>query len=136
VYPQAEPLPASKSWITPVRILARRDDWELQGTEGETILRGSHNDAGQVRPEYLDYLRSDLSIFDVDGMVKREFMDRLASDCIEGNDLNLSAGRYKPISTSHVQHDPPAQIIQELQSLEERIIAGLAALLAKVESVA
>jgi type I restriction enzyme M protein len=136
VYPQPEPLPASKSWTAQVRVLRNETIWELKDAKGKVILRGSHDEAGQVRPEYLDYLRAELSIFDAEGTVKREFIDRLASDCIEANDLNLSAGRYKPISTSQVQHDPPAQIIRELQSLEERILTGLSDLLAKVESVA
>ena len=49
------------------------------------------------------------------------------------NHLNLSAGRYKPFSLKEVHHDPPAQIIGELQELEARIQAGLAELLATVE---
>ncbi len=136
VYAQPEPLTASKSWTAPVRVLAQRDDWELKDAEGKIILHGSHDETGEVRPAYLDYLRTELSIFDADGMVKQEFLDRLTSDCIETNNLNLSAGRYKPISISLVQHDPPAQIIRELQSLEERILTGLSDLRAKVESAA
>ena len=49
VYPQPEPLPAPKSWTAPVRVLAQRDDWELKDAEGKVILRGSHDEAGQIR---------------------------------------------------------------------------------------
>jgi type I restriction enzyme M protein len=133
VYPQPEPLAALKNWAAPVRVLAQREDWESKDAEDQVILRGSHDEAGQVRPKYLDYLRSELSIFDVEGMVKREFMDRLTPDCIEANGLNLSAGRYKPISIARIQHDPPATIIRDLQDIETRIQDGLANVLALVE---
>ena len=66
-------------------------------------------------------------------MVKREFLDRLTSDCIEANDLNLSAGRFKPLSIAKARYDPPPVIISELQDIESRIQDGLANLLALVE---
>jgi type I restriction enzyme M protein len=49
------------------------------------------------------------------------------------NELNLSAGRYKPFALETVYHDPPAQIIRELQELEAQIQIGLTELLTMVE---
>ncbi len=52
---------------------------------------------------------------------------------LDANDLNLSAGRYKPFALKTIQHDPPAQIIRELQDLEAQIQEGLAELMTMVE---
>ncbi|MCA9994252.1 MAG: SAM-dependent DNA methyltransferase [Anaerolineales bacterium] len=49
------------------------------------------------------------------------------------NDHNLAAGRYKPFRLDAVDHDPPAQIIADLQAIEIRIQDGLDKLLAMVE---
>lgn len=49
------------------------------------------------------------------------------------NDDNLTAGRYKPIMLSTVHHDPPAQIVRELQQLEGQIQNGLGKLLTLIE---
>ena len=38
---------------------------------------------------------------------------------LEGNDDNLSAGRYKPFTLEAVDHDPPAQIIRELHHVAD-----------------
>lgn len=57
------------------------------------------------------------------------------TDEVADNDLNLAAGRYKPFTLDVVDHDPPAQIIAELQTLETRIQEGLDKLLAMVEGV-
>ena len=133
VYAQHEPMTASKSWTAPVRVLAQQDDWELKDAEGKVILRGSHDEAGQVRAAYLDYLRDELNIFDAEGMVKKEFLKRLASDCIEAKDLSLAASRYKPVSIAKAEYDPPGKIIHELQELETQIQSGLKDLLALVE---
>jgi type I restriction enzyme M protein len=62
--------------------------------------------------------------------VKTEFLD---AKCIEYNDFNLSAGRYRPFTISAVDYEPPAQIIRELQNLENNIQEGLAQLLIMVE---
>jgi type I restriction enzyme M protein len=134
VYAQPEPLPASKSWTAPVRVLAQRDDWELIIDEGKATLRGSHDETGRVKPEYLDYLRTTLSIFDADGMVKREFLDRLEPDCIEANSLNLSAGRYKPSVALSAKWDSPVDIVQQLQEMEQGILSRLSELLSMMES--
>jgi type I restriction enzyme M protein len=52
---------------------------------------------------------------------------------LAAKDYHLSAGRYKPFILKSVQYDPPAQIIGELQQLENRIQQGLDELLAMVE---
>lgn len=52
---------------------------------------------------------------------------------IAENEANLAAGRYKPFSLEAVDHEPPAQLIAELQAIETRIQDGLARLLTMVE---
>lgn len=56
-----------------------------------------------------------------------------STDELRANDNNLSARRYKPLIVSSVHHDPPVQIIGELQELEGQIQARLALLLTLVE---
>ncbi len=115
-------LKESKHWVIPVRTFARRDDWKSK--DGERL--GSHDEQGNVRPEY----SADCSIYNADGTLPK---DRLATDCIEYNDFNLSAGRHKPFSIATIEYDPPVQVIRELQALEEQIQEGLGRLLAMVE---
>lgn len=128
VFKQENVLPETKSWSAPVRVFAPRDDW--QSSDGK--LKGSHDETGQVRPEYL----ADPSIYNKskdnsnDGTAIKEYLD---SSCIEANDFNLSAGRYKPLTTIEAKHEPPANIIRDLQTLETRIQDGLGKLLAMVE---
>ncbi len=55
-----------------------------------------------------------------------------APEEVAENDHNLAAGRYKPFSLAAVDHDPPAQIITELQAIETRIQEGLDRLLTMV----
>ncbi len=119
---QSEPLKKSKSWLIPLRLFARNEAWV--GRDGK--LKGSHNEQGQVRSEYI----SDSHLYNTDGTVKLEHLDH---DCIEFNDFNLSAGRYKPFTIAAVDYDPPAKIIRELQDLEKRIQTGLTNLLTMVE---
>ena len=52
---------------------------------------------------------------------------------IEADSRNLSAGRYKPLVQTTLEYPPPAQLIRELQAIEERIQAGLGILLTMVE---
>jgi type I restriction enzyme M protein len=56
-------------------------------------------------------------------------------DAIEANDGNLSAGRYKPMIASARTYAKPADILVELRAIEEKILAGVDALLRKVEGV-
>lgn len=73
----------------------------------------------------------------LDHLVKRQADEPHAwtatAEEIATNDWNLSAGRYKPVTLSTVKHDPPMQIIHELQGYESQIQTGLEKLLAMVE---
>lgn len=115
-------LPESHSWAAKVRVWRRNDEWQSE----DGTLTGSHNENGQVRHEYL----LDRRLYEGDGTVKVEFLE---PDCIEANELNLSAGRYKPFTMKVVQTDPPREIIHELQALESRILNRLERLLSLVE---
>ena len=48
------------------------------------------------------------------------------------NDLNLTAGRYKPYEHEEIEYPEPAEVIVEVTALEERIGTGLKSLLEKV----
>jgi len=52
---------------------------------------------------------------------------------IRENDWSLAAGRYKPVSTETVHHDPPAQILREVLALEKEIITRGEALLSLID---
>lgn len=110
----------SKSWAAPVRVWARNDDWT---NEDETI-KGSHDSKGNLRPEYLKaHIQEDGSVDPI----------LLEPDCIEANDYNLSAGRYKPFKLQIASHEKPAVIIRRLQKMETNIQDGLSRLLEMVE---
>ena len=117
------PLPESKCWSAPVRVYARNDEW--QSRDGK--IKGSHDDKGQVRPEY----ESSLELYDE----KDNLIDGLLDpDCIEARTWNLSAGQYKPFTFAAVKSDKSvAEMIRELKDKEQKIVAGLDRLLAMVE---
>jgi type I restriction enzyme M protein len=52
---------------------------------------------------------------------------------IEENDLNLTAGRYKPHVHEEVNYPEPKTIISEVMEIEDRIGYGLKSLLKKVQ---
>jgi type I restriction enzyme M protein len=56
-----------------------------------------------------------------------------STEDISGNDRDLSAGRYKPLSLITEKYDHPAQIISELQYLESTIQSKLNSLLSMIE---
>lgn len=120
VDPKPETPEESKSWSAPVRVLIENPAWN----DGQ----GSHDQEGKVRPEYL----ADPEIYEnqPDNIIKKDYLD---PNCIEANDCNLSAGRYKPFKPSTTHHEPPAQLIRELQELESQIMTRLDGLLAMVE---
>ena len=124
VFKQEEPLPESKSWTASVRVLLRNDDWHSP----DDTLQGSHNEQGEVRLEYLQ----DPTIYEneQDNIIKKELLD---PTCIEANDYNLSAGRYKPFNPVTVESEPPNKLIRELQGMEEQILHRLGKLLEMVE---
>ena len=113
-----EPLEESKCWTAAVRTFVDTPDWKNK--EGEVV--GSHDENGELRPAFL----SDPDIYDRNGSVKEEYLD---IDCIEANDYNLSAGRYKPFTLKTQEYDPPAQIIRELQVMEKELLGDLDELL-------
>jgi type I restriction enzyme M protein len=121
LHSQAEPLSESKSWVAPVRVWLERDDWESE----EGTIKGSHDDAGTLRLEYITAM--------TDGETGSVNPDALDIDCIEANDYNLSPGRYKPYKLQLTDYDPPAQIIRTIQKLESEIQQQLSILLAMIE---
>lgn len=118
----AKYLTESHNWSAKVRVWRRNDEWQ---SEDGTLI-GSHNENGQLRHEYL----LDERLYKSDGTVKVEFLE---PDCIEANELNLSAGRYKPFTMRVEETAPPREIIDELQGLEAKIQDRLERLLSLVE---
>ena len=93
------------------------------------------------RPKFRDEVRINGETYTVkmfDGLEKTTSDEPHAwiatAEQITENDFNLSAGRYKPVALSTIKHDPPAQIIHELQSYESQIQDRLAKLLAMVNN--
>lgn len=136
---EAEELPAEKhpyrttdgklearSWFAPVRVLARNPEW--QNADG--TVHGSHDEHGNVRIEYLDWLQSEGKYND-DGTLAEP--DLLENTCIESNDLNLTAGRYKPFILETTQYGKPSELIKQLHNREQGILKGLEQLLAMIE---
>lgn len=125
-------VPTQLSWIVPVREWAEREGWGEDPETKAPIDRPTHQD-GVVDPEYLDWLRDKLEVFDDDATVKKEFLDRLDPDCLEALDFNLSAGRHKPFVFDPGEHRPPAELIGELQGVYNQIQVRLGKLLGMVE---
>jgi type I restriction enzyme M protein len=115
----------ARSWLAPVRIYSRNDEW--QNSDGSII--NSHTADGSVRPEYLDWLRAENKFNDGGTINDRSLLD---PNCIEANDLNLSAGRYKPFLHTAAHYPPPVEIIEALEKHEHNILDGLARLKAMV----
>ncbi|MBB6050437.1 N-6 DNA methylase [Armatimonas rosea] len=113
-----------RSWWVDVRVLARHDEW----TNKEETIKGSHDANGNLRPEFL----ADDRIYNPDGTVKSVYLER---GCIEADDLNLSAGRYRPLNLDTEEYAPPAEIIKGLQAMEGQIQEKLKRLLEMVEGV-
>lgn len=119
-----EPLEESRSWMAPVRAYVRDDAWGDIGT---------HDEEGNVRQEYIAVLRKQ-GAFEADGTLTPTHLDKLDPDCIEANDFNLSAGRYKPFVLDTQKYDPPAEILRAVQKLEQELLEGIGDLLEMVES--
>jgi type I restriction enzyme M protein len=117
-----EPLDESRSWTAPVRAYARDDEWQDIGT---------HDEQGKVRPEYIAVLKEQ-GTFEEDGTLKAAHLDVLAPDCIEANDFNLSAGRYKPFVLEPQKYEPPAEILRAVRKLEMTLISGIDNLLTMI----
>jgi type I restriction enzyme M protein len=119
----------ARSWLAPVRVLARNPDW--QSTDGAVL--DSHDEHAIVRPEYLAWLK-DENKYNDDGSLAEP--DLLEPACIEANNFNLSAGRYKPFALETTDYGDPKDLINQLQQREENILKGLEQLLAMVEGKA
>ena len=57
---------------------------------------------------------------------------RVPIETIRENDWSLAAGRYKPVTTTAVNHDAPSEILADVLKLEEEIISRGKALLAQI----
>lgn len=120
---QEDKLDEAKCWTAPVRVYARDDEWESE--EGE--LKGSHDEDGEVRSEYVE----SIELYDNKGKLNEELLD---PECIEARNWNLSAGQYRPFSFEAFESEKSvAEMIRELQKKEHQIIEGLDTLLAMVE---
>jgi type I restriction enzyme M protein len=112
---------APRHWVVKVREYARRDDW----TSGR--LKGSHDKAGNVRPEYV----AATPVYDEEGQLREGV---LTHDCIEARDWNLSAGQYKPFDLTQLSRTRNvADLIRELKETEQKVLGGLDTLLEMVE---
>lgn len=130
---KTERRPSRQSWTVPVRVWARRDSWGIDPETEQEITDRTHDDHGLVRPEYLAWLRDTLDIFDTDGTVKREYIDRLDPDCIEALEFSLSAGRHKPFTFDAAEYRPPVELIVELDAVHVEVRQRLERLRALVE---
>lgn len=54
------------------------------------------------------------------------------SDALRGNDYNLSAGRYRPLNATQVDHRNPLELLDELMALEVEIASEVEALRASL----
>jgi len=117
------------------------DTWRAwQNMEAETrrvhYLQPQIVDEKQPDPEEPDQTMTVPMLAKLETAERDAAQDWTASaDELAQNDHNLSAGRYKPFTLEAVDHDPPAQIIRELQEMEVAIQDGLEDLLAMVEGV-
>ena len=113
--------PVVHSWIIPTRVWAKREAWGQDPETKEQIAKPTHDDKALVRADYLAWLRDKLGVFDRDGTVLEEHLDRLDPDCIEALALNLAAGRYKPFKFAPGDHRPPREMITELDAAHAAI---------------
>ena len=126
VLKQEEKLKEAKCWTAPVRVYARDDEWESE--DGK--LKGSHDEDGKVRPEYVERIE----LYDNKGKLNEGLLD---PDCIEARNWNLSAGQYKPFLFEAIKSDKSvAEMIRELKKKEHQIIEGLDTLLEMLEGKA
>ena len=122
--PRSEPLMERKGWTAKVRDWIKQEDWQ----SADADIQGSHDEEGRLRPEYM------VTMTDVEtGSVNPDVLD---IDCVEANDYNLSAGRYKPFELQDADFEPPAQLIRTIKNLEAEIQIGLEVLLSMIEDAA
>lgn len=73
-------------------------------------------------------------VFRLPGRLEEARDWRADIDEVQSKDWHLYVQRYKPLTLTSVDHDPPSQIIRELQLLEKQIQEDLDTLLAMVEA--
>ncbi|OPX97218.1 MAG: putative type I restriction enzymeP M protein [Syntrophorhabdus sp. PtaB.Bin006] len=116
-------LSESKCWSAPVRIFVKNDEWQNE----DGLLKGSHDETGQVRPEYA----ATINLYDGKGNLIDGLLD---PDCIEARGWNLSAGQYKPFTFEAMKSDKSVvEMISDLRKKEQKILEGIDTLLAMVE---
>lgn len=116
-------LKEKKHWVTPVRVYAQDPDWQCEDEK----LKGSHDENGNLRPEYL----ASIQLYDDQGKLNEGLLE---PDCIEARGWNLSASQYKPFQFEDVINNQSlAKMIRELKQKEDIIIKELDKLLMMVE---
>lgn len=116
-------LTEAKSWTAPVRRYAVVEDWQ----DASGTLSGSHDEQGQVRPEYV----ASVALYNDKGHLDASLLD---PDCIEAQEWSLLAGKYRPPSTSKKPtQETVAAMIRRLKQQEQEIFEGLDELLALLE---
>ncbi len=112
-----------KHWTAPVRIYRENVEWQSE----DGTLKGSHDENGLPRPEYLAIIK----LYNGHGDLNEELLD---PDCIESRGWNLSASQYKPF---HYKEATSGQsvvdMIHEIKRKETEIMQGLDRLLAMME---
>jgi type I restriction enzyme M protein len=144
---QSEKITEPKCWIVPVRAWRENLDWiappktvsktkgkakkeeikEAQPEEQEPEIKGSHDDQGELRLEYINAALDSRT-----GFLKSDFLE---SECVEANDFNLSASRYKPIQLigEVVDVGATAKLLRELLEMDKALRSELEELLDIVE---
>ncbi len=149
VFERSVKLTEPKHWIVDVRTWRNNQDWKQlikpasktkgkKSTEPETAkpletspeavpLKNSHDEKGKIRPEYIAAA--------LDSKTQYLNADYLDSECIEANDFNLSASRYKPLQLNTDAIDPEAtkKLLTELIAMEDTLRQELQKLLDMVD---
>jgi type I restriction enzyme M protein len=141
VHRQTEKLTEPKSWTVDVRLWREQLDWKVpprpepkvkkgaepksQAVETSQVV-GSHDQKGKLRPEYIE------AALGKDQYLNSDFLE---SECIEANDFNLSANRYKPLqlTSDAVDAGTTAKQLRELLEMEDELRLELQKLLDMVE---
>jgi type I restriction enzyme M protein len=141
VHRHTEKLTEPKSWTVDVRLWRKQPDWKAppkpepkvkKGTEPKAPLPktpqivGSHDKKEKLRPEYIE------AALGKDQYLNSDFLE---PECIEANDFNLSANRYKPLqlTSDAVDAGTTAKQLRELLEMEDELRLELQKLLNMVE---
>ncbi len=141
-FEQPVKLTEPKHWVVEVRTWRNNPDWVQpvkpapksrgkKSTEPEPAppkpLENSHDEKGNFRREYIAAA--------LDSKTQYLNPDYLESECIEANDFNLSASRYKPLQLNTDAIDPEAtkKLLTDLIGMENTLRKELQKLLDMVE---